>query len=115
MDIKLTITRGKHQELNLTAKTMNELVEKIKDWQDYENYIATVKQFKKQPTEEKLKKEKESGWYYINSVKKLTLTDISQQRELLENYQHFIDWNEEHDRKASKSERIESFIAYNCG
>jgi hypothetical protein len=83
MDINLTITRGKHQELNLTAKTMNELVEKIKDWQDYEDYVATVKQFKKQPTEEKLKKEKESGWYYIKSVKKLTLTDISQQRELL--------------------------------
>jgi hypothetical protein len=48
-------------------------------------------------------------------IKKLTLTDVTQQRELLENYQHFIDWNEEHDRKASKSERIESFIAYNCG
>jgi hypothetical protein len=48
-------------------------------------------------------------------VKVLTLTDVSEQRELLENYQHFIDWNEEHDRKASKSERIESFIAYNCG
>jgi hypothetical protein len=65
MNINLTITRGKHQELNLTAKTMNELVEKIKDWQDYDDYVATVKQFKKQPTEEKLKKEKESGWYYI--------------------------------------------------
>jgi hypothetical protein len=51
--------------INLTAKTMNELVEKIKDWQDYDDYVATVKQFKKQPTEEKLKKEKESGWYYI--------------------------------------------------
>jgi hypothetical protein len=87
MDINLTITRGKHQELNLTASTMNELVEKIKDWQDYEDYVATVKQFKKQPTEEKLKKEKESGWYYINSVKKLTLTDISQQRELLLAYE----------------------------
>jgi hypothetical protein len=48
-------------------------------------------------------------------IKKLTLTDVSQQRELLEDYQHFIDWNEEHDRKASTSERIESFIAYNCG
>ena len=45
----------------------------------------------------------------------LTLTSVSQQRELLEAYQHFIDWNEEHDRKASTSERIESFIASNCG
>ena len=47
--------------------------------------------------------------------KQCTLTDVSQQRELLEDYQHFIDWNEEHDRKASTSERIESFIASNCG
>ena len=47
--------------------------------------------------------------------KQLLLHDVSQQRELLEDYQHFIDWNEEHDRKASTSERIESFIASNCG
>ena len=56
---------------------------------------------------------------YIDSIKdKLKLffiPDVSQQRELLEDYQHFIDWNEEHDRKASTSERIESFIASNCG
>jgi len=43
------------------------------------------------------------------------LYSVSQQRELLEDYQHFINWNEEHDRKASTSERIESFIASNCG
>ena len=47
--------------------------------------------------------------------KQLILSGVSQQRELLEAYQHFIDWNEEHDRKASTSERIESFIASNCG
>ena len=51
----------------------------------------------------------------VNLKEQLTLTDVSQQRELLEDYQHFIDWNEEHDRKASTSERIESFIASNCG
>ena len=45
----------------------------------------------------------------------LAIHGVSQQRELLEDYQHFIDWNEEHDRKASTSERIESFIASNCG
>ena len=43
----------------------------------------------------------------------LILSGVSQQRKLLEDYQHFMDWNEEHDRKASTSERIESFIAYN--
>ena len=47
--------------------------------------------------------------------KQLILSGVSQQREQLEAYQHFIDWNEEHDRKASTSERIESFIASNCG
>jgi len=51
----------------------------------------------------------------IELVKKFTLCAVSQHRELLEDYQHFIDWNEEHDRKASTSERIESFIASNCG
>ena len=65
MDIKLKITRGEDQELRLTAKTMNELVAKIIEWQDYDDYVKTVKQFKKPPTEAKLKKEKESGWYYI--------------------------------------------------
>ena len=48
-------------------------------------------------------------------TQQLILSGVSQQRELLEAYQHFIDWNEEHDRKASTSERIESFIASNCG
>ena len=48
-------------------------------------------------------------------AEQLILSGVSQQRELLEDYQHFIDWNEEHDRKASTSERIESFIASNCG
>ena len=65
MDIELTITKGKDREINLTAKTMNELVEKLKDWQDYDNYVAFVMQFKRKPTEEHLKKQKESGWYYI--------------------------------------------------
>ena len=65
MDIKLKITRGKDQEIYLTAKNMNELVDKIIEWQDYDEYIRIIKQFKKQPTKEKLTKEKESGWYYI--------------------------------------------------
>ena len=51
----------------------------------------------------------------VDALNKLSIHGVSQQRELLEDYQHFIDWNEEHDRKASTSERIESFIASNCG
>ena len=45
----------------------------------------------------------------------LVLCDVSQHRELLEAYQHFIDWNEEHDRKADTLQRIDAFIAFNCG
>ena len=51
----------------------------------------------------------------IEQLEEMQKAGVSQQRELLEDYQHFIDWNEEHDRKASTSERIESFIASNCG
>ena len=51
----------------------------------------------------------------LDDAEALLIQRVSQQRELLEDYQHFIDWNEEHDRKASTSERIESFIASNCG
>jgi len=65
MDIKLKITRGKDQELYLTAKTMNELVDKIIECQDYDSYVETMKHFKKD-TPVRMKKEKESGWYYIN-------------------------------------------------
>ena len=53
--------------------------------------------------------------FKLSYEKAFSLNSVSQQRELLEAYQHFIDWNEEHDRKASTSERIESFIASNCG
>ncbi len=52
---------------------------------------------------------------FIAIKEQLTLTDVSQQRELLEAYQHFIDWNEEHDRKADTLQRIDAFIAFNCG
>ena len=53
--------------------------------------------------------------FKLSYEKAFSLNSVSQQRKQLEDYQHFIDWNEEHDRKASTSERIESFIASNCG
>lgn len=49
-----------------------------------------------------------------NVFKKLTIPVVVGQSELLAAYQNFIDWNEEHDRKASTSARIEAFIASNC-
>ena len=57
----------------------------------------------------------EANIFKLSYMQAFSLQGVSQQRELLEAYQHFIDWNEEHDRKASTSERIESFIASNCG
>lgn len=53
--------------------------------------------------------------FALELVKKLIIADVSQQRELLEAYQHFIDWNEEHDRRADTMQRIDAFIASNCG
>jgi len=65
-DIKLKITRDDtKQELCLSAKTMNELVDKIVKWQDYDEYVKFTKRLKNPPTEEELLREKESGWYYI--------------------------------------------------
>ena len=53
--------------------------------------------------------------YHKRKLKLLGIGGVSQQRELLEAYQHFIDWNEEHDRKADTLQRIDAFIAFNCG
>ena len=64
MDIKLKITRGKQQELNLNAKTMNELVDKIIEWQLWEN--QNLDYYKKKGV---LNKEKKSGWYYFKITK----------------------------------------------
>ena len=60
-DINLIITRGDNQKLHLNAKNMNELVQKIIDWQLWDN--QSLDYYRKKGT---LKKEKESGWYYIN-------------------------------------------------
>ena len=64
MDIKLEITRGTDHSLYLTATTMNELVDKIIEWQDYDSYKKTMKHLRKDEPQ-RMKKEKESGWYYI--------------------------------------------------
>jgi hypothetical protein len=97
---------------------METAIETLKDRIIY--LTGQIALIQKEDVAEIVKKVVTKGWEKeIEELKKaqsiLTLTDVTQQRELLENYQHFIDWNEEHDRKASKSERIESFIAYNCG
>ncbi len=59
-NITLVVKKGDNKELNLSAKTMNELVEKIIDWQLWEN--QALDHYKKKGTFEK---EKKSGWYYF--------------------------------------------------
>lgn len=54
--ITATIKLGDEYELNLSAKSMNELVDKIIEWQDFENNkdLLPKKNFKKQ-------------WYYFKN------------------------------------------------
>ena len=59
-NIRLEVTRGDDQKLVLNAKTMNELVDKIIDWQLWEN--QSLDYYKKKGT---LEEEKGSGWYYF--------------------------------------------------
>jgi hypothetical protein len=55
-----TITMGDDKSLHLSAKDMNEMIEKIIEWQSWtpgnETYYGK---------KGKLKQEKESGWYYF--------------------------------------------------
>ena len=60
-NITLIVKKGDNRELNLSAKTMNELVEKIIDWQLWEN--QALDHYKKKGI---LEKEKTSGWYYFD-------------------------------------------------
>ena len=85
---------------------MNRAIEILKD---YKKELEDIKEYYQQSTDDLETIED------IDKALQLLQTDVSQQRELLEAYQHFIDWNEEHDRKASTSERIEAFITSNCG
>ncbi len=59
-DIKLEINRGTDQTLMLQAKTMNELVDKIIEWQLWEN--QPLDYYNEKGT---LEIEKKSGWYYF--------------------------------------------------
>jgi hypothetical protein len=61
--LTLTITHGsENRELHLQADTMNEMVEKIIDWQTMGS--GDKEYFEKKG---KLEKELKSGWYYINN------------------------------------------------
>ena len=61
-NIRLEVTRGDDQKLVLNAKTMNELVDKVVDWQLWEN--QSLDYYKKTGT---LEEEKSSGWYYFKN------------------------------------------------
>jgi len=59
--LQLKITMGDDYELYLSATSMNELVDKIIEWQLWENQPLML--FEKQKG--RLEKEKNSGWYYF--------------------------------------------------
>ena len=64
--LKLTITMGDDHEINLGASTMNEMVEKLIEWQLWENQPLDWFESK----EGRLEAERNSGWYYFKDDKK---------------------------------------------
>jgi hypothetical protein len=59
--LKLKITLGKDYQLYLSANNMNELVDKIIEWQLWENQPLEL--FEKKGI---YKQHKNSNWYYFN-------------------------------------------------
>jgi len=59
--INATITMGEDHSLNLYATNMNELVDKIKEWQDLDDHIGTLKQLKRPDL---IERDTNSGWFY---------------------------------------------------
>ena len=59
------------RELCLSAKNMNELTEKIKDWQSWDDFVSMFKQTKryKRDPEGEIKRERESGWYFFDNIR----------------------------------------------
>jgi hypothetical protein len=58
--IRVTITKGSDRELNLEASNMNEVIDKIIEWQLWEN--QPLEFFEMRGI---LEREKNSGWYYF--------------------------------------------------
>lgn len=56
----MKVTQGTERELILTANSMNDLVEKIIEWQSWDS--QPHKYFERKGV---LQEEKESGWYYF--------------------------------------------------
>lgn len=61
--LKLKITKGEDRTLVLYAETMNELVDKIIEWQLWENQALDF--YKKKGS---LENERKSGWYYFGEI-----------------------------------------------
>lgn len=58
--LMMKVTQGTERELILTANSMNDLVEKIIEWQSWDS--QPHKYFERKGV---LQEEKESGWYYF--------------------------------------------------
>lgn len=65
--LTLEVTMGPDYKMSLHARDMNELVEKIKTWQDWDDCEKALKAFKK--SKAFISKEKKSGWYYFKDKK----------------------------------------------
>jgi hypothetical protein len=62
MKYQLTITDGKDRTLNLCGNDVAELIDKIKDWQDWDSWKASMQRLGW--SHQKISAEKRSGFYY---------------------------------------------------
>lgn len=66
--LKMILThKDGERDLSLGADSINELIDKIKSWQDWDDNIDMLKQTKRYKANPKKveKQEKTSGWYYF--------------------------------------------------
>jgi hypothetical protein len=61
--LKVTSNDGSGRELTLHGNSMNQLVEKLIEWQTWENNVGAFINFKESP--EYITEEFNSGFYYI--------------------------------------------------
>lgn len=66
MKYQLTITNGDDRHLDLAGDSVNELVEKIKEWQAWEGWKDTMEGFGWSP--QRIAAEKECGFYYFENA-----------------------------------------------
>lgn len=66
--IKCTMTMGDDYELWLEADTMDDMVQKIQEWQDLGSHLDTLESLNKK-TPDRVQEARDSGWYTIKGGK----------------------------------------------